>query len=306
MRQGVAIYAGGNYVFYIAGILDCLCEHGLRHDAIATYSAGAALVPGLLSGRVSEAYESYLASLDAARRPGDDATANRWTRPFPHDALYSRLLDEFIDFDVTRRSPYDVRVIVSTFSAGALGARLIGLGGLLALGSYAVTRRLIGRRALAAFKRLAGIEPLVVDLRHCQDRAEAIRLVLGSSTVYPFLRLRTYNKRYMLDGKFSLVSPIAALDDCTHIVSVHAYYTFPDRRPGVVQLAPTEPLGVGPFELPEPGKLRALYQRGRADGERHMTQLLDLGFAFDQPRRPTHHESCAETPALTAVRRTGV
>lgn len=54
-------------------------------------------------------------------------------------------------------------------------------------------------------------------MRTCQTRDEAILLVQGSSTVYPFIKVRSYKGRRMLDGKFALLSPIAALHDCDRI-----------------------------------------------------------------------------------------
>ena len=46
-RNGLAIYAGGNHIFYIAGVLRFFIEKGLRFDAVATYSAGSAILPFL-------------------------------------------------------------------------------------------------------------------------------------------------------------------------------------------------------------------------------------------------------------------
>lgn len=50
MKRGLAVYGGGNYIFYIAGVLNRLLETGLQFESVASYSAGAALMPAVLSG----------------------------------------------------------------------------------------------------------------------------------------------------------------------------------------------------------------------------------------------------------------
>ena len=46
-------------IFYIAGVLKFFIEKGLRFDAVATYSAGSAILPFLIDDNLEDAPEVF-------------------------------------------------------------------------------------------------------------------------------------------------------------------------------------------------------------------------------------------------------
>ena len=278
-RRGLAVYGGGNFIFYIAGVLNRLQERGLQFEAVASYSAGAALMPAIVSGRINEAVEAFCDLLLLSDSPHQQSV-RWWRKAISRDETYAKVLDRHYDFDAIRQSEKDARVIVATYGSDVLCGRPVAIGGLVALALYNRSKRFAGARALELFKRCAGIVAEVVDMRVCKTRAEAIHIVQGSSTIYPFINVRSREGKRMLDGKFAMLSPIAALDDCERIVSVHGSYTFPVQRPNLLQIGPRRPLGVRPFETIDRREVKRLFDCGSLDADLHYDTMARIGF-FD-------------------------
>lgn len=279
-RRGLAVYGGGNYIFYIAGVLSRLQERGFHFEAVAGYSAGAALMPAIVSGRINEAVNTFCELLLQAKVDGE-ASGPWWRQAVSRDWTYSYMLERHYDFEAIRSSEKDIRVIVATYQSDVLCGRPVALGGLIALALYNRSKRFAGALALDLFKTCAKVRAEVIDMRACKTRNEAIHIVQGSSTIYPFIKVRSYRGRRMLDGKFALLSPIAALDDCDRIVSVHGSYSFPVERPNLLQIGPRRPLDIRPFEPIERDGVERLFERGTEDAERHCETMARAGF-FDE------------------------
>ncbi len=276
-RRGLAVYGGGNYIFYIAGVLSRLQERGLQFEAVASYSAGAALMPAIVSGRVTEAVEAFCELLLLTDSPAEPSI-RRWRKAISRDATYAYVLNQHYDFEAIRLSEKDTRVIVATYQSDLFCGRPVAIGGLLALALYNRSKRFAGARALELYKKCARIEAEIVDMRVCKTRAEAIHIVQGSSTIYPFINVRSHQGRRMLDGKFALLSPIAALEDCDRIVSVHGSFTFPVQRENLLQIGPRRPLGVKPFETIDRDEVQRLFDSGIEDADLHYDSLARIGF----------------------------
>ena len=277
MRRGLAVYGGGNYIFYIAGVLSRLLERGLQFEAVASYSAGAALMPAIVSGRIDDAVSAFC-DLLVHETSQDERSGHWWERPFSRDSTYSSVLQQHYDFDAIRLSEKDVRVILATYQSEVLCGRPVALGGLLALALYNRSKRFAGASALEFFNRHAKLRADVIDMRVCETRDEAIQIVQGSSTIYPFIKVRSRAGRRMLDGKFALLSPIAALGDCDRIVSVHGSYSFPVERTNLLQIGPRRPLGVRPFAVIDRNGVARLFDRGTEDADTHYEKMASSGF----------------------------
>lgn len=193
MKRGLAVYGGGNFIFYIAGVLNCLLERGLQFEAAASYSAGAALMPAIVSRRIVDAVNSYCDQM--VDGSADGASSNWWGRSVSRDLTYSAILDLIYDFDSLQASETEVRVILATYECRMFCGCAVALGGLAALAAYNRSKRFAGQTALALFKKYAGLRADMIDMRTCNTRDEAIHIVQGTSTIYPFIKVRSHEGR---------------------------------------------------------------------------------------------------------------
>ncbi len=278
MKNGLAIYAGGNHIFYIAGVLKRFFEKGLKFDAVATYSAGSAILPFLIDENFGDAPEIFGRYLD--RNPRNFYPANLFGEhdAFPQDRIYSGAISEIVQFDKTAGYPKPLRVIVSELASGTLPDGIVGSFALMALALNNLAKTETPSIFLTAFKRFFSVEGEIVDVRQCKSREEIIEVILGSSTIYPFIHIRRRAGRLMLDGKLSLVSPVAALQDCDSVLSIHAHHSFLPVRTGLQSVFPLSKVRVGPLDYVGSAGIKAAFAQGYSEGEVHYARLANSSF----------------------------
>ena len=279
VRLGLAVYAGGNHVFYIAGLLKYLLEQGLRFDVISTYSSGGALLPFVQSNKLQKALKIFQGL--TVRNKKNIYLGNLLSDQsvFPHDAIYheavKQAVREFSSFSDDKR---EFRLIVSKFKAPDILAPGVAFGSLIFLLLYAVTRKVTGSWFVEAYKYIFRIQPEVIDLKAIRDKAELVTAIIGSSTVFPFIKLRKRQGYFMLDGKLSMLTPIGELGDCSHVLSLHAHHTFAPRRENLIQIFPKRPVENGPFDYAGYESFTLAFEQGYAEGPHQLALAADTPF----------------------------
>ena len=280
MKNGLAIYAGGNHIFYIAGVLKRLFEKGIKFDAVATYSSGSAILPFLIDGKFEDAPRIFGPYLD--RNARNFYPENLFSRQdvFPQDQIYSGAVTEIVEFDKTAVYPKPLRVIVSLVDGGAFPEWLVGSCAMAAMALNNLAQSDTPSVFLTSFKRFFAVEGEIVDVRRCQSREEVIQVILGSSTIYPFIHIRKRGGRLMLDGKVSIVSPVSALGDCDNVLSIHAHHSFLPVRAGLQSIFPLTKVKVGPLNYVGSEGIKTAFAQGYSEGEVHYANLAQSPF-FD-------------------------
>lgn len=278
MKNGLAIYAGGNHIFYIAGVLKRFFEKGLKFDAVATYSAGSAILPFLINETFEQAPEIFGPYLDANARNLYLANLFTGRDVFPQDRIYSSAIAEIVEFDKTATYPKPLRVIVSELESGAFPDGFVGACSVVALALNNLAKTDTPSIFLTAFKRFFAVAGDIVDVRQCKSKEEIVEVILGSSTIYPFISIRRRAGRLMLDGKLSLVSPVAALQDCDNVLSIHAHHSFLPVRDGLQSVFPLSKVTVGPLNYVGSQGIKSAFAQGYSEGEAHYARLANSSF----------------------------
>jgi predicted acylesterase/phospholipase RssA len=274
MKVGLAIYAGGNHIFYILGVLKYLFERGLKVNAIGTYSAGAAILPFLVNQKFDEAPRIFGRLLDLNKQNFYPQNFLSRTPMFPHDRIYSETIEQILDLDSLKLYENPLRVIVSEFrSKSRFCNSVVGILGLFTL--------ILNRRApqntpsvyLKMFRRMFSVKGEVIDLRACASKKDAKAVILGSSTIYPFIKIRQRGDMAMLDGKLSLIAPVSVLADCEHVLSIHAHPTFLPERDRLHSIFPVNKVTAGPLNYVGSAEIRASFLQGYDEGRAHYEAL---------------------------------
>ena len=185
---------------------------------------------------------------------------------FPHDAIYHEAIEQAVgEFSSLNDDEREFRLIVSKFRAPEILAPSIALSSVIFMSLYA-TKTTTGSRSLAAYNRLFGIRPEVIELNSIEDKTEIVNAIMGTSTIYPFIKLRKRSDYYMLDGKLSMLTPIGELRDCTHVLSLHAHHSSALRRENLIQIFPECPIECGRFDYVGEGSSTSAFEHGYADG----------------------------------------
>lgn len=284
-RNGLAIYAGGNHIFYIAGVLKFFTEKGLRFDAVATYSAGSAILPFLIDDNFEDAPEVFGRYLD--RNTRNFYPAHLFTKDdiFPHDQIYSGAISSIVDLKKTLEYNKPLRVIVSEFESYNSADGLVGLCAFVSLLLNSLAKTATPSIFLRIFKSLFSIECNVVDIRQCTSKEEIVDVILGSSTIYPFIHIRRRAGRPMLDGKLCLTSPVEALGDCEHVISIHAHHSFLPRRDGLLSVFPLSKVQVGSLDYVGSAGVKSAFAQGYSEGAQHYARLANSPFFSNEGRQ---------------------
>jgi predicted acylesterase/phospholipase RssA len=283
-KTGLAIYAGGNHVFYIIGVLKRFIEKGLKFEAVATYSSGSAILPFLIDNNFQEAPEIFGERLDRNERNFYPTHLFTGEDVFPHDHIYSSVISDTIDFNKATEYEKPLRVIVSEFESRGSADAFIGILALIAMTLNSVSRTSTPSVFLRLFKTLFSISGDIVDIRKSRSKEEIADVILGSSTIYPFIRIRRRAGRSMLDGKVCLISPVEALDDCEHVLSIHAHHSFLPQREGLTSLFPISKVSVGPLNYVGSAGIKSAFAQGYEEAEQHYARLSHSAFFSDTSR----------------------
>jgi len=277
-RTGLAIYAGGNHVFYVAGVLKFFVENGLKFDAVATYSSGSAILPFFINNNLEEAPEIFGQYLDQNKRNFYYGNIGTGRPVFPHDQIYSSAISNVVDLKKTNEYGKPLRVIVSEFDGKKFPEALVGIGAVISMTLNSLAKTSTPSVFLRLFKSLFAVGGYIVDIRQCTSKEEIINLILGSSTIYPFIRIRQRMGRSMLDGKVSLISPVEALEDCEHVMSIHAHHSYLPVREKLTPLFPFSRVTVGPLNYVGSVGIKSAFAQGYQEAEQHYDRLKGSPF----------------------------
>ena len=278
MKLGLALYGGGNQVFYIAGLLKYLLDGGLRFDAICTYSAGGGLLPFVQSNKMQKALHIFRKLVVGNKKNFNVENLVSSQPVFPHDAIYHEAVEQAVgEFSSLNDDEREFKLIVSKFKAPEILVRSIALSSLIFMSLYA-TKTTTDSRSLMAYRRIFGLQPEVIDLNSIEDKTELVSVIMGASTIYPFIKLRKRHGHYMLDGKLSMLTPIGELRDCTHVLSLHAHYSVAPQRENLIQIFPKRPIECGRFDYVGDRGPTSAFKQGYAEGPHQRALIGDAPF----------------------------
>ena len=283
-RLGIAIYGGGNHVFYIAGVVEALLERGLKYNCVSGYSAGAALILHLTKGsfqpgisrfwKSTEINQSNFHLYNVIKRQN-----SKW--PFPQERIYGRLVKSAIDMNKIRAYDKEARLILAEYTSHQWTAYFISSIGVIFLMVYGLTKKYSGSFFIRFFKSIFNVKGRVINISDYDDPLKIYNYVMGSSGMFPFVKLLNVDSKFQIDGKFSMISPIEALDDCDYVLSIHGHTTYLPKRENLFSLVPEKSLKINPLNYVGSSHSKKAYYLGREDAEKYYEKLKHTPF-FEQ------------------------
>jgi len=278
-KLGLAVYAGGNHVFYCAGVLKYFLENGLRYDIISTYSAGSALIPYIIDNDLDRSVEVFRNLTDKNKSNFNIINVFNSSDVFPHDEIYKTAVDELVDFNKIKTSEKELRVITSLLNANKYTYPIKGIMSFIALLVYSVSKKLSKSLILKLYKYVFNLQGRIIDLRKCNSKDEIVNIIMGSSTIYPFIEMREFEDDvYMLDGKLSMFTPIGVLNDCSHVLSIHAHYTFSTDRPNLYRILPINRIENSTLNYVGSNHYIKAFEQGYIEANEHIKKLVNTPF----------------------------
>lgn len=223
------------------------------------------------------------------------------TRPFPHERIYRRAVQTYVDPDLIRKSKIRLAVnalrVPEARAATKLGrARVI----MEIMAAYRKEMKLLASgRYHAAMARTAaslGLEEVVFHNEDFENAERAGDIILASSSVPPMVRFQTMNGAYFVDGGITRNLALDLLEPVD--VAIGIYYDFwarlqyerisvadPDgeiemqdprgrvKAKRVLFLSPDRRLPIDTWDYANPKGVTTAYEAGRRAGE-HLLRLV--------------------------------
>jgi predicted patatin/cPLA2 family phospholipase len=274
---------GGNRSFYQLGLLT-RWEQTLmpRVAAIASCSAGAAVIATFLSGRREEARRYWLHRAAGITRNFDWRKLLRGERPAPQGEIYREtLLITFADggLERIREQPFPIYVLASGFPWLLPRSLSIALG----IGMYSAERS-IRRAPHPKSPQWLGFTPMAVDARTCESVEELANLILASSATPPFTPIGTFRGLRLLDGGMVDNAPAFLAEEHEEVRRSIVFLSRP-YHPSVMgiqkhrlYLAPTRPTPINRWDYTQPHLLDETVEMGEREASIHQP-LLDAYLA---------------------------
>ncbi|MFA7310182.1 MAG: patatin-like phospholipase family protein, partial [Candidatus Paceibacterota bacterium] len=208
-RCSLFLEAGGNRVFFVNGVLKVLAQEGIHIDHVMGFSSSSAVLFAYLNN----------ANDDILRVFADRLRANKsnfyfFTRPhFPHTAMYASSVSYLLGLP-RMRSGIAYSIIAARTSSRFAVERAL-------LASFALALKYSLHIPIAPLTRLLGIGSITVTDVDDLGKDELLDLIVGSSTIYPFIGLHYFKGSLLLDGALTEPEPALLNESSERVIIIH-------------------------------------------------------------------------------------
>lgn len=195
---------------------------------------------------------------------------------FPHNNIYESVVRKILSNDDICHSNTIVRVIATGYYGPF--APFVAFIGMLALLVYSKNKDTFGEKILKFYKKIFRLKELIYTNNDFCNQELAIKIILGSSTIYPFIKLKKIDKLILIDGKHSMLNPVDMLNDCRYVLSIHAHKTWPIQRDNLFSIFPLKRVEVHPMDYTNPQAIKKAYHQGIREGLIHYRSIKNSPF----------------------------
>ena len=210
-KLGVFLEAGGNKVFFVNGVLSILDKENIKIDMLVGLSSSAAILFAFLFGKSLYAVNLFAHKLDHNNKNFYLLRKEH----FPHNEIYgssvSHLLEEypakeiFSDFLIlgssTPRKWVTFKATLATF--------------------FLILKYGFKINLLKYFRDAFDVSEARITNKNILSRAELTSFIMGSSTIFPFIKPHYLNESLILDGGLLDIDYENLLFDCEKKIIIH-------------------------------------------------------------------------------------
>lgn len=276
MFDAIAFAGGGNRCYWQGGFYEAAAQRlGLAPDLVVGASAGAFAACYSLLGLGDRVRELVIGGCGGHLKNFDLAAWRRGEPLCPVGPMYRALLANVIDEAAVARlnALTDLRLAISRLPRGLSPVA----GAALGIAAYQLEKKLL-HPVHPRFGHRLGYRAEFVRVRD-MAQPEPLRLALmASGGVPPFMPVTLVGGRPAFDGGLVDNVPVEPLREIeaaggrTLVLLTRVYKRIP-KIDGRTYVQPSEKIGVGQFDITNPGGIRAAYQLGLKDGDAFAASL---------------------------------
>jgi hypothetical protein len=209
-KVGVFLESGGNKVFFVNGVLRMLKEHNFKINHLVGLSSSSAIL-------FAHKFNCHNEILKIFGDRLKNNSKNFYFRgdSFPQNNIYeSSIKDMFKQFSCRDKKEISYRIIASQTSMKF--KKLKGISSTVAM--FLEER---GVDCIKMLNKIFNINSVFIDSNSKITRNCLISVIMGSSTIYPAIKLHLLGNKLILEGKLAKINPVDMLSNFDKRIIVH-------------------------------------------------------------------------------------
>lgn len=259
---GIFLKPGGNKVFFVNGVLKVFAQEGIKVDHLIGYSSSSAILFAHLFSCHDFIVDIFGHKLKNNKKNFYLCRKNK----FPHTDIYKGAVQEMFLQEHVVCDNNTSYVVIATKTSKAF----MKIKGLIATISLILEK--IGVKAIPFFKSVCKVSDFCYDSRysHKLSTEQLINLIVGSSTIYPFITLHTLENFVILDGAIATVDPMMYLHNFSKKIIIHTKMGETRIEDNVLHIYSSQKISHNILDYTDDSAIRILHKNGENDARKNI------------------------------------
>lgn len=255
-KLGIFVEAGGNMVFFSNGVLKALKKRNIKANYIAGFSSSAAIMFGYILDCNDFILEDFKIKLNNNKKNFYFFKKEH----FPHNQIYKSSVEKiFLNFGRNALCfDTDFTVIAAITSKKWIWAKGLSASLILLL-------RNIGIDIRRYFNKACKIKLFEAGSEFKNKTEELINIIIGSSCLWPFIKLHFWKDKLVLDGGLVYSSYKKYLEQCEKGIVIHTDRGKTSVRNNILHFYASQDVPFNVLDYTDGSKLEIMHEAGERE-----------------------------------------
>jgi len=208
-KVGVFLEAGGNKAFFVCGVLKKFCEKNIKVNHLIGLSSSSSI----LFTHCFKCHDEML-EIFANKLKKNKKNFYFLDEHFPQSNIYESSIRYMFKYYDKKKIDMDYTIIASHCSK-----KLKKTKGIFATITMAFENKKFSY--IKIFDKVFDVKSFVVDSSMKLDNESLINIIMGSSTIYPAIKLHEYNNELILEGNLARINQKQMLKNFDKKIIIH-------------------------------------------------------------------------------------
>lgn len=264
-KLGVFVEAGGNKVFFANGVLSVLNKEGIKIGKIVGFSSSGPIILAYLLNKNDEALEIFAKRLDANKN--NFYLFNK--EHFPHNNIYRNSIEELLGNDYKEKIKSDFTIFASSSNNSFTRIKSLFVSLFLYLDE-------LGINFLKKLRILFNIIKVEIVNDGLNDKEKLIDFIMGSSTLYPFIKPQVIGDNLIMEGALLKLNPNQEILDCDRKIIIHNKYGISQIINDTLHIYIEENIPINILDYTNGKNIRDLQKIGEDVMNKNLVKLKDF------------------------------
>ncbi|MBT6995785.1 patatin-like phospholipase family protein [Candidatus Woesearchaeota archaeon] len=263
---GIFLGSGGNKVFFVNGVLKVFSEESIHIDHLVGLSSSSAII----FAHLFSCHDYILEVFGSQLKRNESNFYLLGKEKFPHNEIYESSVRSMFDNFEDNSSNTSYSIIASKTSNSLMRTKAV-------IASLAMGLRQSGINIYPPIKKTLGITQLTYDSRSSEvlSNNDLIDLIVGSSTIYPFIGLHTLDNKLILEGELAEVDPLDYLIEFDKKIIINTEQGITRVENGVLQIYSSQKIPNNILDYTDDSKIRTLQNNGESEARKNLDLITD-------------------------------